>query len=353
MIEKDYQGLRELLQDRESKKIFDARIEYMQTGDTLAFMSKILDIYDIFEYRELDDFLAGRDISQLKLVIFGAGYEGKAAYKILKHTKYGSLLYSFCDNNRELWGKKQSLPIVSVYDLLTSKKEIIYILASRRYNYELLIQLLTLRVPRENIFVSPFGGYLFAKRGWQYFDVFQANDSESFVDAGAYDGMTTKDFFAWCHEKYDSVYMFEPNAYMKSVCLANIGTADKIGFIAKGVWDKNTSLYFHNDQNASYVEEKAGTDITKDIISVCTIDSELKSKKVTYIKLDVEGSELKALYGATEIIRRQRPKLAISVYHKLNDMVDIMKYLQELNLEYKFYLRHYSACEWETVLYAI
>lgn len=346
--------LKELLQDNESKEIFDARIEYMRTRDTLAFIEKMHNLYKNFQYYEMDCFLNERDISELSIVIFGAGHEGEIACKILKHTKYASFLYAFCDNKKELWGKeKQGLPILSVYDLMASKKEILYVLASRRYNYEFMIQLLNLCVPQKNIFISPYGGFLFAQRGWQYFDVFQACDSEEFVDGGAYDGMTAKNFMKWCNGKYTQIDMFELNADMKPVCFSNIGTKNKVNFIAKGLWDKNIFLDFCNTQNSSHIIETFEKDIEKTMVQVCSIDSELKNRKITYIKLDVEGSELRALHGGTEIIRKLKPKLAICVYHKLNDMVDIMSYLLELNLDYKFYLRHYSACEWETVLYAI
>lgn len=350
----DYKKLREMLQDDESKEIFDARIEYMQTENTIVFMEKMHNLYEMFYYHEMDCFMKGRDISQLSIVIFGAGYEGQIAFRILKHTIYASNIYAFCDNNKKLWGKEeQGIPIKSIYDLIASKKEIVYVLASRRYNYEFMIQLLNLCIPQKNIFISPYGGFLFAQRGWQYFDLFQAGDSEGFVDAGAYDGLTTKDFIRWCQGKYDSIYMLELNADMKPVCFSNIGLKDKINFIEKGLWEKNDLLNFCNTQNSSHIEESLDNNISTDLVQVCSIDSELKNKKITYIKLDVEGSELKALRGGKEIIQKLKPKLAVCVYHKLNDMVEIMNYLMELNSEYRFYLRHYSACEWETVLYAV
>lgn len=194
---------------------------------------------------------------------------------------------------------------------------------------------------------------MFAQRGWQYFDLFEPSDSEGFVDGGAYDGMTMKEFLHWCQGEYDGAYMFELNGDMKPVCFSNTKMDDRIKFIAKGLWSKNTCLSFCNTQNSSHIEEISENSTGKDVIQVCSIDSELRDRKITYIKLDVEGSELKALYGSAETIRNQKPKLAVCVYHKLNDMVDIMRYLLTLNPDYKFYLRHYSACEWETVLYAV
>lgn len=84
-----------------------------------------------------------------------------------------------------------------------------------------------------------------------------------------------------------------------------------------------------------------------------SIDEILMGKQVTFIKLDVEGSEMAALEGASESIRRWKPKLAVSVYHKPEDLWTLASYIIELNPNYNLYLRHYTTCNYETVLYAI
>lgn len=58
--------------------------------------------------------------------------------------------------------------------------------------------------------------------------------------------------------------------------------------------------------------------------------------------MDIEGSELKALEGAKNTIQRNNPKLAISIYHKYEDIIELPLKILELEPEYKFYLRHYS-----------
>lgn len=84
-----------------------------------------------------------------------------------------------------------------------------------------------------------------------------------------------------------------------------------------------------------------------------SIDEELEGKRVTFIKMDVEGAELAALQGAQHVIRKQHPKLAICVYHKPEDIIDIPSYILSLDPGYRLFLRHYSPFEDETVLYAI
>lgn len=69
--------------------------------------------------------------------------------------------------------------------------------------------------------------------------------------------------------------------------------------------------------------------------------------------MDIEGSEMEALKGAENTIGKYKPRLAICVYHKPEDIIEIPLKILELNPEYKLYLRHYSYIHTETVLYAI
>ena len=54
-----------------------------------------------------------------------------------------------------------------------------------------------------------------------------------------------------------------------------------------------------------------------------------------------------------EQIRNRKPKLAICVYHKAGDILEIPTFILQLRPDYQLYLRHYSFEQSETVLYAI
>ena len=60
-----------------------------------------------------------------------------------------------------------------------------------------------------------------------------------------------------------------------------------------------------------------------------------------------------ALSGSIKTIRRNKPKLAICLYHSLEDMVRIIEFVHETVPEYKLYVRHHTGDEEETVLYAV
>lgn len=188
----------------------------------------------------------------------------------------------------------------------------------------------------------------------QYFDLPQLYhvDNESFVDAGCYDGKTNLEFIKWSKEKYSHIYAFEADPKNLIKVKKNLNKAkirDKIDIIPKGVWSNNTILKFNSMNNiGSLIQEEGIIDLP-----VTTLDNKLCDKEITFIKMDIEGSELNALKGAKKIICEQKPKLAISLYHKRKDILDIPDLLLSYNPEYKFYLRHYSLCNCETVLYAI
>ncbi len=68
--------------------------------------------------------------------------------------------------------------------------------------------------------------------------------------------------------------------------------------------------------------------------------------------MDIEGAEPLALKGAVETIKRFKPKLAIAIYHSMDDFIKIPIWIIELNLGYKLYLGHYTIHSEETIIFA-
>lgn len=104
-----------------------------------------------------------------------------------------------------------------------------------------------------------------------------------------------------------------------------------------------------------FAEAEAGSHAAAEgevVVKGISLDEIVKDEKVSYIKMDIEGSELNALKGAKNVIKRDRPRLAICIYHKPEDILELPLYILDLVPEYKFYIRHYCSCMWETVLYA-
>ncbi|MDE5831959.1 MAG: FkbM family methyltransferase, partial [Desulfovibrio sp.] len=70
-----------------------------------------------------------------------------------------------------------------------------------------------------------------------------------------------------------------------------------------------------------------------------------------FIKMDIEGSEEKALLGAAKTIKKCTPKLAICIYHKRDDYYKLAKTILDINSRYEFYLKHNAYNVGETVLF--
>lgn len=174
-------------------------------------------------------------------------------------------------------------------------------------------------------------------------------DNEYFVDAGALDGTTTKFFLD--HFPGGHAYVFEPNPQQFEITQAALREYPEAELFPYGAYDENTVLRFDpvkGDEGSARVSAAGSI-----AVEVRRLDDLLGDRKVTFIKMDIEGSELAALRGAERIIREQRPKLAICVYHKPEDMWEIPSLILQYHPDYKLYLRHYSISETETVLYAV
>lgn len=116
------------------------------------------------------------------------------------------------------------------------------------------------------------------------------------------------------------------------------------------MWMTKEEELFFDETNAG-CSEIAG--IGKSRINVTDLDSVLKDEKVTFIKFDIEEAGLNGIVGAEQIIREQKPKLAICIYHRIEDIWSIPALLLKYNSEYKFYLGHYSVGTYDSVLYAV
>jgi hypothetical protein len=79
----------------------------------------------------------------------------------------------------------------------------------------------------------------------------------------------------------------------------------------------------------------------------------MHGEPVTFIKMDVEGAEPLALRGASRIIRSQKPRLAVCVYHHFSHLWEVPGMIHELVPEHRIYLRHHTNLEYETVCYAV
>jgi len=194
----------------------------------------------------------------------------------------------------------------------------------------------------------------------QYFEneYFKYGENEFLIDCGAYDGNTIDDFIKFV-PNFKGIVSFEATPATFKILKKNYGNNPKIQLINKAVWSEAKKLVFNMDSKTSGDYIGAGNSINPiqcdNVISIeieaTSIDALELQEKVTFIKMDIEGAELEALKGAKETILRDKPKLAIAIYHSNEDMFCIAEYIHEICPEYKLYVKHHWINATETVLY--
>ena len=187
----------------------------------------------------------------------------------------------------------------------------------------------------------------------QYFavDVLGLSKEEVFVDCGAFNGDTARQFVEKTQNQYIRIVCFEPDP-SNFEQLAAACTDPRIVKVQAGVWSETTTLKFRNAKGS---DSKVVTMESGDVISVpvVSIDEVPECQDATFIKMDIEGSEMNALLGAMKVIQRNRSKLAICIYHSDEDMLRIPEHLGATLDNYSFHVRHHTPNWGETVLYAV
>jgi FkbM family methyltransferase len=185
--------------------------------------------------------------------------------------------------------------------------------------------------------------------------VIKLTESEKFVDGGGFNGDTVREFVKRTNNKFAHIFSFEPDSKNYSDLLAEVKnlhlTPNQITCYPKGLYSKNKTVSFSQKGIGSSISE-GGTEI----VEVVSLDSFLRESEIngiTYIKLDVEGSELEALKGMQNIIIKNKPKLAICVYHQMKDFWEIPYFIESLDLDYKIYFRQHCLGRTDTICYAV
>ena len=183
----------------------------------------------------------------------------------------------------------------------------------------------------------------------QYFqeNYYHLSDQEVYVDCGAFDGDSINSFYGFTNGKYKKIIGIEPDKISFNKLVESSKNYHNIELFECATGSENTVVCFESKGVLGSTVSDAG-----EPVEVKKLDDLLKDQRVTLIKMDIEGAELDSLIGAQELIKRCKPKLAVCIYHKMDDIIKIPKYIKELVPEYQFKVRQHSKSMLETVLYA-
>ena len=177
------------------------------------------------------------------------------------------------------------------------------------------------------------------------------------IDGGGCWGETAL-YFAHLVGEEGKVFSFEFLPFNLSVMRRNlqknVNLSGRVRVVEAALWEKSGLMTGYNENGpGSSVELSSRRGGQVPTMSIDTLVQESALDRVNFIKMDIEGAELQALRGAEGTLRTFRPKLAICAYHRPDDLITILPYLQSLDLGYRFTLGHYSIHGEETVLFAV
>jgi FkbM family methyltransferase len=176
------------------------------------------------------------------------------------------------------------------------------------------------------------------------------------IDAGACWGDTALSFSARAGKQgriFGFEMMEENLQVLRSNLARNAELAQTIEIIESPLCSKSGEEYWVSPNGAASTLTRT-PEKGKRVVSV-SIDDFVQSKNlktVNFIKFDIEGAEKDALLGAKETIRQHKPTLAVSVYHKNEDIIELPQIIKALRPDYSLYLHGVCLNYGETILFA-
>ena len=318
-----------LLQDRESQKLFWARLHYSQNGDLVPLTRYLMQMDRVGNPRDiismLREKLKGMGPDE-EIIIFGTTFLAKELFLTVR--ALGLKVNFICRGDNYEWYTFKHLPPLLDYDWLGVPVISETALLSEHSNAQLLIGDLLDYKAKEVLIQKGFP----AERIWlrctmwekQYLDpdIMRPHEHEVYVDGGVLNLGNTLEFIDWCNDKYDAVYAFEPDtgSYMECVKrLQEVPQLDekRVHLIHAALWNRDEELEFQDGCEGESSIDACGTSA----IPGRSLDSILNGERVTFLKLDIEGAEMAALIGAKETIKKWKPRLAICIYHRPEDPI--------------------------------
>ena len=171
-----------------------------------------------------------------------------------------------------------------------------------------------------------------------------------FVDGGAFDGDTLRSA-ADSGYPIEAAVAFEPDPVNRAKLeeyVSSLGNKD-IKVWPCGIHSSTTQLSFAATGSASSKSDENGNTT----IHVVALDDVIPSFRPNLIKFDIEGAEYDGLLGAKQVVQKNRPGLAISLYHRPQDMWQIPLLIKSWDLGYRLFMRVHKNNGFDLVMYGI
>ena len=181
------------------------------------------------------------------------------------------------------------------------------------------------------------------------FSILNLSENESFLDLGAYRGDTIKEFLHYAGN-YEKIVAVEPDKRTFKKLQIYCEDLENCTTLNNAVWNESKELFFDGNKGRGGSAKDKG----ESIFSVTVDELSEKHGKFTYLNIDVEGAEKEMLQGAEMTLKQHKPKLCMAGYHRSEDIFALVNQINEINGDYKIYLRHHPHISfWDTNIYCI
>ena len=181
------------------------------------------------------------------------------------------------------------------------------------------------------------------------FGILKLDENECFLDLGAYRGDTVQEFLQHV-KRYEKIVAVEPDKRTFKKLQINCESLKNCTCINNAIWNENCTIEFDDNKGRGGSAKDSG--IKTDAISVDFLTE--RYGRFTYLNVDVEGAEKELLQGAENTLKQHKPKTCMAVYHRSEDIFDLINRIKDINPDYKIFLRHHPHISfWDTNIYCI
>lgn len=182
----------------------------------------------------------------------------------------------------------------------------------------------------------------------QYFDdIILSQNIDHFIDVGSFDGYTSLMFL----EKFGfekNVTIFEPDYKNYIFCNKKFKNNENVTIHNSGLGNFNKTLKFISNDSESKISEVGDIEI-----EINKLDDFNLQGRNSFLKIDIEGFEYDCLMGAKDFIIKNKPIIAVSIYHSPVDLWRIYFLIQSFYPQNNVYVRHYTETIYESVMFFI
>lgn len=282
--------------------------------------------------------------TEYPIILFGAGCTSEFIVEQMQQA--GIYPRYFCDNNQEKVGRRiAGIEVISPERALENKKSYFYITTQLFYR-EIKKQLMSLEIDEDRIMKCDLI-YQFAweKQVIPYFesnmDILQEfydrlqDDKSKLVFENRMKFLITRnrEYMTSIHDdiQYFDKEIFEPDKALYQAASKNLDSYKRITLEPSATSDFEGKIQVESSLGKMQTidNQYEGESLNNQMFDVCRLDNYFSDCKLDscFVKMDIEGAELATLRGMKEFIRHNKPTLAVCIYHKLEDIIEIPQLL--------------------------